>query len=376
MKILVIGYPYTRSNYRAALESANTYFILPKIWKIKGGKVKYRTESSFHVTTTWAPFYHSNYPLIGGLLKGWMPMFPWLLWRIKCQHGIKLVFEAHEPTLLTTLYHGITVKLLGLKHIVFSWENIPFESKLSGPKGLVHRILLSLNLALSDGVVCGNEKCLEIFKKITNKPLVRIPLAGLDPERFKPQNPRLSHEDITLVFAGAIDRRKGLHILLPAFHSLLKAYPKTRLIIIGSGSYEREFSEQILELGVTVARLPWVDHARLIGILSQSDIFVYPSIAYGGWEEQFGYSMAEASLMELPVVATRSGSIEEIVKDGETGTLVDPDNVGQLTRELMALVSDRSRREVYGRAGREFIIRNFSNEIVAGQYRKFFYSLM
>ena len=84
--------------------------------------------------------------IIGGLLKGWMPAFPWLLWKLKREHNIKLVFEAHESTLLTTLYHGFFVKLFGMKHIVFSWENIPFSEKFCGMKGIIHELILRLNL--------------------------------------------------------------------------------------------------------------------------------------------------------------------------------------------------------------------------------------
>src|SRR3989344_782899 len=205
--IAVIGYPYTRPNFRAVFESPNVYFVLPKVWKIKDGKAEYLTENSSHIITTIAPFYHSHYPIIGGLLKGWMPAFPWLLWKLKRDHNVKLIFEAHESTLLTTLYHSFFVKLFGMKHIVFSWENIPFEKKFHGVKGLIHRLILSANLVLADGIVCGNIKCLDIFKALTKKPLARIPLAGLDPEQFHPPALRPDHTSITFIFAGAIDKR-------------------------------------------------------------------------------------------------------------------------------------------------------------------------
>jgi glycosyltransferase involved in cell wall biosynthesis len=372
MNIAVIGYPYTRPNFRTVFESSNTYFILPRIWKIKGGKAEYYTESSSHVVTTTAPFYHSNYPMIGGLLKGWMPMLPWLLWKLKRKHQIDLVFEAHEPTLLTTLYHGLAAKILGLKHVVFSWENIPFDKKFVGVKGFTHRLILSANLIFADGVVCGNQKCLDIFKKITPKPLAHIPLAGLNPDKFRPYLIRPEHEGITFVFAGAIDYRKGLHVLLPAFKQLLEKIPEARLVLVGSGTYEKEIKVQIDNLKLAVTQWPWVDHAKLIEILSRSDVFVYPSIPYAGWEEQFGYSIAEASLMELPVIATRSGSIEEVVKDKDTGLLVDPGEVGPLADAMLTLASDKSRRSAYGRAGREFITQKFSNEAVARRYETFF----
>lgn len=375
MNKAVIGYPYTRPNYRAVFESPDTYFILPKVWKIKKGKAEYHTQDSSHIITIAALFSHSDYPVIGGLLKGWMPAFPWLLWKLKRKHQIQLVFEAHEPTLLTTLYHGITTKALGLQHVVFSWENISFEKKFTGVKGFIHRLILSANLFLSDGVVCGNQKSLDIFKTITKKPLARIPLAGLDPEKFSPPAVLPEHDGVTFIFAGAIDYRKGLHVLLPAFRRLLEEIPGARLIIVGSGTYEEEIKAKIAELDIPVTVHPWLDHPRLIELFSQSDVFVYPSIPHAGWEEQFGYSIAEASLMELPVIATHSGSIDEVVKDGETGILVVPGDVGQLADAMLSLASNKPRRVAYGRAGREFIMRTFRNELIARQYEAFFHSL-
>lgn len=376
MKLLVTGYPYTRPNYRAALELLGSYFILPNVWKIKKGKAEYRTQDSPNILTTAAPLHHSDYPIIGGLLKGWMPLFPLLLWRMRRDHHVQLVFEAHEPTLLTTLYHGIFTKLFGLKHVVFSWENIPFEQKLVGTKGSLHRWILWANLLLADGVVCGNQKCKAIFQRQTRKPLALIPLAGLDSERFRPPSARGSREGITFVFAGALDKRKGLHILLPAFKLLRQSVPEARLVLVGSGTYEHEIRTMIRDLQLEVTFTPWTDHQHLIATLAAADVFVYPSIAHGGWEEQFGYSMAEASLMELPVIATRSGSIDEVVKDGETGILVEPGNVGELANAMRVIALDPALRPRYGLAGRNRIIQMFGNQEVARQYAVFFNSLV
>src|SRR3989344_5714748 len=194
MNIAVIGYPYARVNNRATLTGPNVFFVVPKVWKIKKGKASYETHSDDHIMATFAFFHHSDYPIIGGLLKGWMPMLPWHLWRLKREHNIRLVFDAHEPNLLTTLYNGIFAKLLGLKHVVFSWQNV----------ALLHHSLIKANLMFVDGIVCGNQKCSELFKKITDKPLTVIPLAGLDTQKFKLVVPRPVRNVVTFIFVGAI----------------------------------------------------------------------------------------------------------------------------------------------------------------------------
>ena len=77
--ILIAGYPYIRENYLNTFnfypEKEKIFFLLPKVWKIKNGQVVYNAPKRANIFTANAYFYHSNYPLIGGLLKGWMPGF-------------------------------------------------------------------------------------------------------------------------------------------------------------------------------------------------------------------------------------------------------------------------------------------------------------
>jgi len=354
MNVMVTGYPYARQNYRDFFEKSGAYFVLPKVWKIKGGKTMYRTNPSNQIVVTSAFFHHSHYPIIGGLLKGWMPLAPFYMWKIKRKHGAKIVFDAVEPYLLTSLFNAFFAKLLGLKYIAFSWQNVKIP----------HRFVLFLNFLFIDAVVCGNQKCLKIFQKITKKPLAQIPLAGLDCEKFKLKANRPKKEKTVFLFVGALDYRKGVHVLLEAFKKIIDA----ELIVVGSGTYEDEIKSQIKVI-------PWADHETIIGLLAAADIFVYPSISYGGWEEQFGYSMAEASLMELPIITTRTGSIEEVVIDGKTGLLVSPDNPNEFSLAMAKLAGDPILRDTMGKAGREFILKNFNNKTITGAYDSFFNSL-
>lgn len=70
------------------------------------------------------------------------------------------------------------------------------------------------------------------------------------------------------------------------------------------------------------------------------------------WEEVFGWVIAEAMAYQKPVIATRVGGIPELVKDEETGFLVERGNVQGLAMRISALLDDPERRESMGRAGR------------------------
>lgn len=381
MKTLIVGFPYVRERYFATFrffpKQDDLLFLLPKIWKAKDGKVVFYPPEESNIQTTRTLFYHSRYPIIGGLLKGWMPAFPLALWRLR--ENISLVYSCSEPVLLTTLYNGLWAKLFGLKHIMFSWENIPYDKKFRGFNGLVKKVILKLNMFFSDGMICGNKKGAKIHSSYTKNPITIIPMSGLDEDLFMAQKDKIFKNidlggKIAFSFIGAIGFRKGIHLILKALVGVLKKVPNAHLVIAGSGEYEEEIERLTEELHLEkyVTRLSWVGHNELIKLLSASDIFLYPSLCYKGWEEQFGYSMAEASLMELPVVSTRSGSIDEVVVDGKTGILIEPDNQNELEEAMTRLATDKRLRENMGRAGRQHIVDNFSHQVVANKFYTFF----
>lgn len=387
MAILIAGYAYVRENFFATFrhypQRERLYFLLPQRWLVKGGKVVYHPPADAHVLTTRAYFHHSHYRLIGGLLKGWLPAFPLVAWRLKRSQGLWLVYSPSEPILLTTLYQAICSRLLGLKHVFFSWENVPYQRKLRGVKGWLQSCILRWNIALSAGIICGNRRGCEIFSRLTTKPLAQIPLAGLDANWFCPQPGTKQFQEhnwennLIFTYIGAIGWRKGLAELVAAFRDLAAQWPQARLVIAGSGEAEAELEKIIAQsgLGERVIRFPWLDQRALRALLNVSDIFVYPSLPYGGWEEQFGYAIAEAALMELPVVSTRSGSIADVAVDGQTGLLVEPGDTAALVLALSRLASDQALRQKLGQAGRRWVMANFGQAAVARKFYDFLQSL-
>jgi glycosyltransferase involved in cell wall biosynthesis len=167
--------------------------------------------------------------------------------------------------------------------------------------------------------------------------------ANIDNSRFGAKN---------ILFVGVDWERKGGPVLLEAFRLLRRAHPEARLTIVGC-------SPQISEPGVHIeGRVPLAD---VPGYYRSASVFCLPTL-----NEPFGLVFLEAASFGLPVVATRIGAIPEIVADGKSGYLVEPQNAAELAARLGDLLRDPRRAEQFGAYGREWVSRRYSWE-EAGQ---------
>ena len=116
---------------------------------------------------------------------------------------------------------------------------------------------------------------------------------------------------------------------------------------------EDDFRRLAAELGLNdkIIFHGYVDPVDLHGFLAPLDIFAMPSIV----RESFGVAALEASATCLPVVATRVGGVPEVVKDGETGILVERGSVSQLAEALIKLIESPKLRLRMGLAGRAYV---------------------
>ena len=161
-------------------------------------------------------------------------------------------------------------------------------------------------------------------------------------------------DEIVIGNAGRLTRQKGQGYLLELAVLLKKAELPFRLLIAGTGDAEKELREKAHALGLEqdVLFLGFVQDVK--SFMAALDIFVLPSL----WEG-FGYVLAEAMVMERPVVAFDITSNPEVVDHGETGYLVDFPDVEAMSRAVLELARDRDLREKMGREGKARVLRRY-----------------
>jgi alpha-maltose-1-phosphate synthase len=204
---------------------------------------------------------------------------------------------------------------------------------------------------------------------------------GIDTEEYQPDRGTdvLTRHGIdpdrpSVVFVGRITRQKGLPHLLRAALSL---DPSVQLVLC-AGSPDTE--EILAEVTVLVDELRrdrdgvvWIEEMlpkpQVIQVLSHATVFACPSVY-----EPMGIVNLEAMACEVPVVATATGGIPEVVADGETGVLVELEQVADgsgtpldgsrfeadLAAALTSVLADPARAREMGVAGRRRAVEAFS----------------
>jgi glycosyltransferase involved in cell wall biosynthesis len=176
-----------------------------------------------------------------------------------------------------------------------------------------------------------------------------------------PRGSRAAGAPLVVGSLGRLDAVKGYDLLLRA----LARVPGVRAVVVGEGAARPELERLADELGVADrVQLPgWSD--RPASALPGFDVFCLPSRSEG-----FPLSIVEAMLAELPVVATRVGSVAELVADGHTGLLLERDDLDGLAAALEHLRDDAALRARLGTAGRKRALAAYTVEHMAAAYQR------
>ncbi len=166
-----------------------------------------------------------------------------------------------------------------------------------------------------------------------------------------------------LLFTGRLNGQKNLPCLLQALVPLRKRAWTLTLVGDGPDRAMLERAARSMGLADRVRFAGWTDRDALPEVLRRSDIYVFPSI-----QEGMPNTVLEAMACGLPVVACRIEGCEELVRHGETGLLIPPDDAPALTDAVARLLDDAELRRRMGREGRRVVEREYTWRATAEQY--------
>ena len=197
-------------------------------------------------------------------------------------------------------------------------------------------------------------------------PHVDIPIIpnGVDGAYYKSSAREWSPAQLFSV--GRIVYQKGIDLGLRALAQLQDL--EWRWCIAGDGPQTKPLQSLARELGISerVFFLGWQSREALVIDYHQANLFLFPSR-----HEGMPNAVLEAMASGLPVVATRIAGSEELVLDGVTGLLVNPEDIDSLRDSLRRLIVDETMRTKMGRASRHRVEEEYTWENVARQYSEY-----
>jgi len=275
---------------------------------------------------------------------------------------VKGILRDISPDILHAHYatdYGFLAAMTGFHPFIVSvWGSDIYITPKRSP---FHRWLVKFNLSKADEVCSTSLAMAEEIKKYLGKARqINITPFGVDTDSFRGSDHIRGNKEIVIGTIKALAKGKGYgtDILIDIFAQLLKNFDFLRLKIVGDGEQKSELKAKTRILGVSdkVEFLGQIIHERVPEFLSKIDIYCCLSSSDN---ESFGVAPLEASSCGIPVIASHVGGLPEVIMDGDTGILVDPNKKEQIKDALEKLILDPEIRRKMGSNGRIFVKKNY-----------------
>lgn len=245
---------------------------------------------------------------------------------------------------------GIAARALGVPHVATIHGGDVFALR-----GKIFRPFKRAALRLADVVTVNSSATLravceldDTFDRVQRVPMGAALPPATDMERVAGiRDGARTGNGPLIAFVGRLIPEKGVGDLVAAIALVRKVLPDVSAVIVGDGPDRAAFEDLARSLAVAdrVQFVGWADQAAVAEYLHAADVFVGPSKrSPDGWVEAQGLVFVEAMLAGLPVIATASGGIGDLVRDQDTGLLVEESSPEQIAHAIVTIHRDADLR--------------------------------
>lgn len=265
-----------------------------------------------------------------------------------------IVQVEEEPTTRIAAQVARASRRLRFRLVVFGWESLPTRTSW------VTRFRRTRVLHTAQGLIGGNRLALDLLlRDRAGVPHAVMPQSGVIPPLVAEHRPR---EGLSIGFVGRVVPEKGLDLL---FRACVRLRGGWRVHVVGSGDAQEELEALAARLGIA-ARVTWhgaLPRPSLDALWSSFDCTVVPSRTTERWVESRGTSALTAMAHGLPVVATATGVLPELV--GDAGLTLPEEDVDGLAAALQRLHDDPGLRARLGAEGRRRVLADYTDVAIA-----------
>lgn len=261
-------------------------------------------------------------------------------------------------------------------------KRVPFIIKLHAPTFLCAKLdkargsdrlmdlLEKITTIRADGIVSPSKSLKEIVAKEWKIEPFRIEIVPnlIDVEGLG----EISRKNILdakgnyILYFGKLERRKGVHVLADALPHVFKKFPDLKCVFVGRDlGLKRYIINKNKKWRKNIIFTGYVDRKQLLKIISDSKLLVLPSI----WEN-FGYTCIEAMALGKVVIASKAGGFEEIIEDGVSGFLVQPEKPRDLAKKIVFCLRNKPVLGEVGLNARRRINEKYSSGIIVKKVLK------
>jgi glycosyltransferase involved in cell wall biosynthesis len=266
------------------------------------------------------------------------------LWRAIRAQQFDVVDIHEEPVSLAAAEAQLILVLAG-RHASFALYS---AQNLEKRYPIPFRWLERLALRRAAAVHTCNAAAVLILRAKGFQGLVANLGLGIDVDRFTPAPLAASNQPLRVGYVGRLEPHKGVHVLVDAVATI----PSCSLEIVGEGSQRAALEAQVAASAARdrITFTGYVEQTRIAEVYLRFDVLAVPSLETERWVEQFGRVALESMASGVPVVASRSGALPEVV--GDTGLLVAPGDAHALATALARLGDDPTERRRLGKLAR------------------------
>jgi glycosyltransferase involved in cell wall biosynthesis len=378
-------------------ERLNVCFLVSYPIQNKGGSAKHTSELAHglfelgvNVHIVYCGDENADY-MVDGINYYSISQSPLLIDALKpyplCSNILKLSYGAYKKVLTLIEMYNIRIVETPLWDfnglICAEFLNIPIVTRLQSPAKVVFKshqydetddtlLLYEFEKRLiekSSGIIAISD-C--IAKTITDIYDIEFcdklnkNYLGIDDIEFEAVNHK--DEKVRIFFIGRLERRKGIANLFETIPDILSKHKNVEFRLAGADVYDNKLGTTFTEyfhnnyrhLLKNVFFLGEISDEQKERELESCDIFVSPSLY-----ESFGIIFIEAMRHKKPVIGCNTGGMPEIIVNGVTGLLCEPDNSRDLEEALLTLIENKSTRESMGQKGYERFKKLFTRDKMA-----------